>query len=74
MIKAKIVDDRGAPITHVNTAHSFCLQPPKSRVAIGAWRREQGSEAWEFLVTNQHIGGEDESITLFSERDRRVAR
>lgn len=33
-----------------------------SPVAIEEWWREQGSEAWKFLITNQHIGGGGSSV------------
>lgn len=50
------------------------LAPKKSPATIGEWRREQGSEAWRFLVTNQHVGNGGLSVAQLRIGDSKVVR
>lgn len=50
------------------------LAPKKSPVTTGEWRREQGSEAWRFLVTNQHVGDGGLSVAQLRIGDSKVVR
>lgn len=50
------------------------LKPNKSLATFGEWRREQGSEAWRFLVTIQHVGEGGLSVAQFRIGDSKVVR